>query len=235
MRAYRRRRYRAPRSKRKKGGLLLLLCLALLVGTVLRLDAKLRPVIVELATAELETVINDAIDEVCVQDAADGEITYSNLIQLQYDQEGKLLGLTTDMAALNVLRADMTRNIGEKLGEMEGTPVQVPLGTASGVTLFSGLGPYIPVQVLSLESIAGYFESEFTSAGINQTRHQIEMVVSVQVMLLLSGSSCEKTFTNRITVAESILMGEVPSHYSYFSQFDTAREAADAQRDYSAE
>lgn len=235
MRAYRRRRYRAPRSKRKKGGLLLLLCLALLVGTVLRLDAKLRPVIVELATAELETVINDAIDEVCVQDAADGEITYSNLIQLQYDQEGKLLGLTTDMAALNVLRADMTRNIGEKLGEMEGTPVQVPLGTASGVTLFSGLGPYIPVQVLSLESIAGYFESEFTSAGINQTRHQIEMVVSVQVMLLLSGSSCEKTFTNRITVAESILMGEVPSNYSYFSQFDTAREAADAQRDYSAE
>lgn len=235
MRAYRRRRYRAPRSKRKKGGLLLLLCLALLVGTVLRLDAKLRPVIVELATAELETVINDAIDEVCVQDAADGEITYSNLIQLQYDQEGKLLGLTTDMAALNVLRADMTRNIGEKLGEMEGTPVQVPLGTASGVTLFSGLGPYIPVQVLSLESIAGYFESEFTSAGINQTRHQIEMVVSVQVMLLLSGSSCEKTFTNRITVAESILMGDVPSHYSYFSQFDTAREAADAQRDYSAE
>lgn len=235
MRAYRRRRYRAPRSKRKKGGLLLLLCLALLVGTVLRLDAKLRPVIVELATAELETVINDAIDEVCVQDAADGEITYSNLIQLQYDQEGKLLGLTTDMAALNVLRADMTRNIGEKLREMEGTPVQVPLGTASGVTLFSGLGPYIPVQVLSLESIAGYFESEFTSAGINQTRHQIEMVVSVQVMLLLSGSSCEKTFTNRITVAESILMGDVPSHYSYFSQFDTAREAADAQRDYSAE
>ena len=44
----------------------------------------------------------------------------------------------------------------------------------------------------------------------------------------------EKPF-NKITVAESILMGDVPSHYSYFSQFDTAREAADAQRDYSAE
>lgn len=235
MRAYRRRRHGAPKGRGRKGILLLLVCLALLVGMTLRLDAKLRPAIVELATAELETVINDAIDAVCVQDAADGEITYSNLIQLQYDQAGNLLGLTTDMAALNVLRADMTRNIGEKLGEMEQTPIQVPLGTASGVTLLSGLGPYIPVQVLSLESIAGYFESSFTSAGINQTRHQIEMVVSVQVMLLLPGSSCEKTFTNRITVAESILMGEVPSHYSYFSQFDTAREAADAQRDYSAE
>lgn len=233
--AYPRRRYRAPRSKRKKGSLLLLLCLALLMGTVLRLDAKLRPAIVELATAELETVINDAIDKVCVQDAADGELAYSNLIQLQYDQEGKLLGLTTDMAALNVLRADMTRTIGEALEAMEQAPIQVPLGTASGVTLFSGFGPYIPVQVLSLESIAGYFESSFTAAGINQTRHQMEMVLSVQVTLLLSGGTYDKTFTNRITVAESILMGEVPSHYSYFSQFDTAKEAADAQRVYRAE
>ena len=75
----------------------------------------------------------------------------------------------------------------------------------------------------------------FTSAGINQTRHQIQMVLTVQVVLLLPGGTYDRTFTNKITVAESILMGDVPSHYSYFSQFDTAREAADAQRDYSAE
>lgn len=101
--------------------------------------------------------------------------------------------------------------------------------------MFSDLGPNIPVQVLSLESIAGYFESSFISAGINQTRHQIQMVLTVQVVLLLPGGTYDQTFTNKITVAESILMGDVPSHYSYFSQFDTAREAADAQRDYSAE
>ena len=139
------------------------------------------------------------------------------------------------MAALNVLRADMTRAIGQALGEVEEQPIQVPLGTAWGITLFSDLGPNIPVQVLSLESIAGYFESSFTSAGINQIRHQIQMVLTVQVVLLLPGGTYDRTFTNKITVAESILMGDVPSHYSYFSQFDTAREAADAQRDYSAE
>lgn len=235
MRAYRRRRHRAPWSKRRKRCCLLLVCLMLVLGVILRLDYKLRPAILEIALSELETVVNDAIDQVCVQDAADGEIAYSKLIELQYDQNGKLQGLTTDMATLNVLRADMTRAIGQALGEVEEQPIQVPLGTAWGVTLFSDLGPNIPVQVLSLESIAGYFESSFTAAGINQTRHQIQMVLTVQVVLLLPGGTYDRTFTNRITVAESILMGEVPSHYSYFSQFDTAREAADAQRDYSAE
>ena len=214
---------------------MLLVCLVLVVGVILRLDSKLRPAILEIALSDLETVVNNTIDQVCIKDAADGEIAYSKLVQLQYDQNGKLQGLTTDMAALNVLRADMTRAIGQALGEVEEQPIQVPLGTAWGITLFSDLGPNIPVQVLSLESIAGYFASSFTSAGINQTRHQIQMVLTVQVVLLLPGGTYDQTFTNKITVAESILMGDVPSHYSYFSQFDTAREAADAQRDYSAE
>lgn len=235
MRGYRRRRHRAPWSRRRKRCCVLLVCLVLVAGIMLRLDCKLRPAILEIALSDLETVVNNTIDQVCIQDAADGEITYSKLVQLQYDQNGKLQGLTTDMATLNVLRADMTRAIGQALGKVEEHPIQVPLGTAWGTALFSDLGPNIPVQVLSLESIAGYFESSFASAGINQTRHQIQMVLTVQVVLLLPGGTYDRTFTNKITVAESILMGDVPSHYSYFSQFDTAREAADAQRDYSAE
>lgn len=235
MRGYRRRRHRAPWSRRQKRCCVLLVCLVLVAGIMLRLDCKLRPAILEIALSDLETVVNNTIDQVCIQDAADGEITYSKLVQLQYDQNGKLQGLTTDMATLNVLRADMTRAIGQALGKVEEHLIQVPLGTAWGTALFSDLGPNIPVQVLSLESIAGYFESSFTSAGINQTRHQIQMVLTVQVVLLLPGGTYDRTFTNKITVAESILMGDVPSHYSYFSQFDTAREAADAQRDYSAE
>ena len=235
MRGYRRRRHRAPWSRRQKRCCVLLVCLVLVAGIMLRLDCKLRPAILEIALSDLETVVNNTIDQVCIQDAADGEITYSKLVQLQYDQNGKRQGLTTDMATLNVLRADMTRAIGQALGKVEEHPIQVPLGTAWGTALFSDLGPNIPVQVLSLESIAGYFESSFASAGINQTRHQIQMVLTVQVVLLLPGGTYDRTFTNKITVAESILMGDVPSHYSYFSQFDTAREAADAQRDYSAE
>lgn len=237
MRAYprRRQRKRPPMRSGQKRLCLFLAGLLLIAAAVLRLDYKLRPAIVEIAAAELETVISNAIDQVCIKDAEDGTTAYSKLVQLQYDDQGKLLGLTTDMASLNTLRADMAREIAAQLKQVEKSAVMVPLGTASGVTLFSGLGPEIPVQVLSLESISSRFESSFTAAGINQTKHQIRMVISVNVILLLPVSTYEKTFTSRITVAESILMGEVPSHYSYFSQFDTAKEASDAQKDYSAE
>ena len=217
MRGYRRRRHRAPWSRRQKRCCVLLVCLVLVAGIMLRLDCKLRPAILEIALSDLETVVNNTIDQVCIQDAADGEITYSKLVQLQYDQNGKLQGLTTDMATLNVLRADMTRAIGQALGKVEEHPIQVPLGTAWGTALFSDLGPNIPVQVLSLESIAGYFESSFASAGINQTRHRILLDVDVHVSILLPGLTTYTKVSNEISVAETVIVGGVPETYTYFS------------------
>ncbi len=76
MRGYRRRRHRAPWSRRQKRCCVLLVCLVLVAGIMLRLDCKLRPAILEIALSDLETVVNNTIDQVCIQDAADGEITY---------------------------------------------------------------------------------------------------------------------------------------------------------------
>ena len=76
MRGYRRRRHRAPWSRRQKRCCVLLVCLVLVAGIMLRLDCKLRPAILEIALSDLETVVNNTIDQVCIQDAADGEITF---------------------------------------------------------------------------------------------------------------------------------------------------------------
>ena len=133
MRGYRRRRHRAPWSRRQKRCCVLLVCLVLVAGIMLRLDCKLRPAILEIALSNLETVVNNTIDQVCIQDAADGEITYSKLVQLQYDQNGKLQGLTTDMATLNVLRADMTRASVKRWGRWRNTPFKCPWAPPGGL------------------------------------------------------------------------------------------------------
>lgn len=62
MRGYRRRRHRAPWSRRQKRCCVLLVCLVLVAGIMLRLDCKLRPAILEIALSDLETVVNNTID-----------------------------------------------------------------------------------------------------------------------------------------------------------------------------
>lgn len=189
----------------------------------------------EIAGAELEAIISDEVNRVCAEDALDGEVAYSDLITFQYDEEGTLIGLTTNMAELNALKATITSGIGNRLENLGQTQISVPLGTVSGVALFSGVGPMIPVEILNVNRINSRFDSSFEAAGINQTRHRIEMLITVDVVLLLPGGSCQESCTNQITVAESVLMGDVPTNYSYFSQFDSASDASAAYHDYGTE
>ena len=221
-------------SRRRKRLLLALMLLTAAAGVIL-LDIRLRPTVGEIAGAELESIINDEVNRACAEYVRDGATDYSDLVRLRFDRKGKVIGLTTDMTRLNALRADITERVGEKLEHVSRTEISVPLGSVFGVSLLSGTGPMIPVEILHVNRIDSRFESGFQEAGINQTRHRIEMMITVNVVLLLPGGSCEQRCKNRVTVAESVLLGEVPSHYSYFSQFDSAEEAADAYNDYEAD
>ena len=235
MRVHRMRRKRPPASRKQKALTIVLLCVILLATSVILLNLKLRPAIVEIAGAELEAIISDEVNRVCAEDALDGEVAYSDLITFQYDEEGTLIGLTTNMAELNALKATITSGIGNRLENLGQTQISVPLGTVSGVALFSGVGPMIPVEILNVNRINSRFDSSLEAAGINQKRHRIEMLITVDVVLLLPGGSCQESCTNQITVAESVLMGDVPTNYSYFSQFDSASDASAAYHDYGTE
>lgn len=232
MRMHRMRRKKPPATKKQKTLRTVVICVVVLAAGVVFLDLELRPTIIEIAGAELQSVISDEVNRVCAEDTANGTISYSKLIKLQYDDEGNLIGLTTDMAELNTLKANITKGVGEKLSTLNKTKISVPLGSVSGIAMISGLGPSIPVDILSVGRMSSSFESAFQAAGINQTEHQIQLVISVDVVLLLPGGTVTRTCSNRITVAESVLMGDVPSHYSNFSQFDSASDASAAYHDY---
>ncbi len=66
----------------------------------------------------------------------------------------------------------------------------------------------------SVGSSSAHFENAFASAGINQTRHEIRLVVDV-VSVLLPGFSTVTKVTNRCAVAETVIVGSVPDTYTY--------------------
>ena len=57
------------------------------------------------------------------------------------------------------------------------------------------------------------FESKFSQAGINQTLHQLTMLVSVDVSVLVMGQTAGFTVTTEVVVAETVIVGDVPSTY----------------------
>ena len=70
--------------------------------------------------------------------------------------------------------------------------------------------PDIPLQVSSLGFVRAEYRSDFSSAGVNQTRHRIIIMMTATVNVYVPFYAADFTVTRDFLIAETILVGEVP-------------------------
>ena len=189
------------------------LLLALTVAVVLHM----KPVVVDLATARTSNAVNRIV-VAAVNDAVDsGRIDYEQLVDFDKDADGHVTALRSNMAAFNRLQASIADDILQRMAEVSSTDLAIPIGTLTGSPLLAGRGPCLRVRMQSVGTATARFDNQFSSAGINQTRHRIILDVDVHVSILLPGLTTYTKVSNEISVAETIIVGGVPETYTYFS------------------
>lgn len=189
------------------------LLLALTVAVVLHM----KPVVVDLATARTSNAVNRIV-VAAVNDAVDsGRIDYEQLVDFDKDAEGHVTALRSNMAAFNRLQASIADDILQRMAEVSSTDLAIPIGTLTGSPLLAGRGPCLRVRMQSVGTATTRFDNQFSSAGINQTRHRIILDVDVHVSILLPGLTTYTKVSNEISVAETVIVGGVPETYTYFS------------------
>ena len=85
-----------------------------------------------------------------------------------------------------------------------------PIGTLTGSELLHGRGPEVPLRVTLAGNAAADFESQFESAGINQTKHRITLKIHLQLYTFIPGINRTVDVDTDIPVAETVIVGEVP-------------------------
>ena len=189
------------------------LLLALTVAVVLHM----KPVVVDLATARTSNAVNRIV-VAAVNDAVDsGRIDYEQLVDFDKDADGHVTALRSNIAAFNRLQASIADDILQRMAEVSSTDLAIPIGTLTGSPLLAGRGPCLRVRMQSVGTATARFDNQFSSAGINQTRHRIILNVDVHVSILLPGLTTYTKVSNEISVAETVIVGGVPETYTYFS------------------
>ena len=214
----------AARRNRKRGFPILIIVILFLIVIIAVISAKIQPVVSQLAEAAATDIITLTVNDAVSERMADGSLDYDQLIDLEKDENGNISALTTNMSKVNTMQAEIANAIISKLAEKEITNIRVPLGNVIGGTLFSGRGPYIPVKIVSLNNVDTRFTNEFTSAGINQTQHQILLHVDVSLDLLLPSGTESTSVSIALNVAETIIVGIVPETYSNFDISQSGQE-----------
>ena len=92
-----------------------------------------------------------------------------------------------------------------------GLPIK--LGTFSGIPFLIGKGPTIQLNIIPIGVVSGKFDSEFSSVGINMTKHTLFLYIDVHVSIVLPVQAYDIYSTNQVLLAESIIVGKVPEVY----------------------
>lgn len=145
---------------------------------------------------------------------------YEDLAVVIKDDSGKIQMVKLNIIPVNEIISDVAIKIQEELNNSENTNFGIRLGSFFGVKLFSGVGPSLNVRMSTIGSVETDLKSEFKSAGINQTLHQIYLDIDCEVSILTPYDNITEKIENQILIAESIIVGEIPQSYYNFDGID---------------
>ena len=187
--------------------------LAVMLAVFLILRGEYRTVILALAQTQVKNTTSDLTNDAIAKQIADGIVQYDRIVYFEKDLNGRITALKTNMSEVNRLKTDILNLINDEILALDTSDLGIPIGSLLLPEFLAGKGPNIPVHILSIRNSDASFSSAFTEAGINQTLQQINMHVSVDVAVLVLGSTNYFTVSSQVVVAETIIVGQVPDTF----------------------
>lgn len=201
------------RRKLKKLRFYLILIICLLTVAFFALRSKYRYVIQDLARTSVINATSDLTNDAISRQIENGTIQYDRIVYFEKDLNGRITALKTNIGEINHLKTDILNIINGQILALDAADIGIPLGSLFMPEFFSGKGPSIPVHILAIRNSEASFSSEFSQAGINQTLHQLVMHVEVDAAVLVLGETSTFSVSSQVVVAETVIVGDVPSTF----------------------
>ena len=216
---FRRRPRRCPETegKKRRHSLTRLLFLAailmFLASGLLYLKRTSGQIAVSDACDIMTVEVNQAITELLREEDYDADW----FVKFEKNEAGEVTAISSNMTHINAASAMLLdRVVG--LTENRDIIVSIPAGNLTGISLLMGRGPGIPVKIQVLTSSHVEFRNNIVTAGINQTKHQISLLVIVDIDVLVPWGTESAQVCTELLIADTVVVGQVPQTYLNIDQ-----------------
>ncbi len=200
------------RSRMMKGFLVLFLIIILGVGAFLVMDSQFQPAIQAMSEAKARVMAIKAMNG-AILEIINGDIKYTDLVNIIYNKDGSISMVQQNTIKMNELGTRAALLAQDRLAAVGTQGMDIPLGTLVGGELLAGKGPAVHVRMTPVGSVTTEFRTEFESAGINQSRNKIYIVLNAAVRIITPTSSRNVEVQSQMQVSETIVVGNVPNTY----------------------
>lgn len=190
--------------------LLIIIMIIIFFNTILYLfNKRILPTVLSIGEIQIKSEAIKIINEESVKVYSD-DFEYDDIIKIEKDDEGNITMIRADAVKQNYLASQVVLKCDEKLSELEDLGVKVPLGYLTNNVMFYKMGPKITVKMQQIGNITTSYESEFESAGINQTRHKIYLNLNATIRIVVPFNSKDVEISCQIPVSDTVIVGKIP-------------------------
>ena len=222
-----RRRYAEPapafagRPRRNRGISILFLLVALLLFLAAA-SLYLKDVSTAIAVSDASDAVTVSINNAIADIMRDGDYSADYFVTFEKSETGEITAISSNMARINALSAKiLDRIVGATDTHM--LTVNIPVGNLTGVSVLMGRGPKVPVKIITMTSSRVEFNNSIVTAGINQTKHQINLEVIVDIDILVPWGTESTQVITEVLIADTIVVGRVPDTYLSMDAGDAAQ------------
>ena len=197
---------------RRNRAIFFILPLLLISAAGLTVSLYLRALSRDIAISDARDAVTLAVNSCVSRMIRENNYDYDYFVTLEKDEDGSISAIKTNTSHVNALSSQIMQEIA-RAADNEALNICIPLGSLLGSNLLMGRGPKIPVQVKMLTSSFVRFDNDLISTGINQSRHMITLIASVDIDIMIPLSTVSTTVETEIPIAETVIVGKVPETY----------------------
>ena len=186
----------------------LLLTVIIIAVLVLFIHKTIMTHINELIRYKCSELVNNMIYETISELGDQGE-----LYRIIRDEKGSINSVCADTDKLNILQNELRNGLNRRLASDRYNELVITLGDLTDITYFSGMGFELHIGFQQTGAANTEIVTEFTSAGVNQTRFRASIIISAEFKALSPYGNDPITVTQEYVAADEVIVGAVPSFY----------------------
>lgn len=202
------------RKKRRKRTILAVVSTLgiLFIGTAIYFQRNVTKVLVSISEATMRAFTTVAINDAIYYTLSDGT-RYEDLVAIERGDDGAVNSISANALKINKIARDTASIAQSNLKNLSLNGIPVPLGALTGVEALAGFGPRIHIRIIPVSSVICTFSSDFTSVGINQTKHSVYLNAIADISIVMPSRTEKFAVTADILICESVIVGKIPDTY----------------------
>lgn len=203
--------YKRRKHKRRILIAKLVLVLSIVVCLMLLVDNSLRPLIITHAAAQSQNMVDSIINNEVYNYLDTCEYTYTDISHVERGASNEIESVEIDSVKINSMAAKIMKRVNDSFDRNDSMIIRIPIGTMTGNDFLIGRGPKISIKMDLSANISADFSTKFTEAGINQTLHSINFIITAKIYLMNKFYQSSFKTENTYILAQTIIVGEIPS------------------------